>query len=175
MNLEGSVLHLIDLRSFSSLWFWIVVAVTWSGVTHSTMGVPYDMVLRARRRGGQHLADLETLVDIQVRRRLTVLRAAGWLIVLIWAAALSLICILGFGYGLELAQAFTLLLLPMTLVAGLRGRLILRLADGLLRGEALCKVLTWHRAGVQAVGLLAILATTMWGMWFNLNVRALGG
>lgn len=175
MNLDGSVLQLIDPGSFGSLWFWIVVALAWSAVTHSTLGVPYDMVLRARRRGGIHMADLESLIDIQLRRRSQIMQAAGGTIVLIWAAGVTLIATLGFGYGIELAQALALLALPMSLVAALRARLVGRLLARDLRGEALCKALTWHRTGVQALGLVAILATTLWGMWFNLNARALGG
>lgn len=174
MNTYGSFIQLIDLRSFSSLWYWIVVAVFWSRVTHSTFGVPYDMVLRARRKGGQHLADLEALVGIQIRRRATILHAAGATIVLLWATGLSALTVLGFGYGLELAQALALLALPATLVAGLRYRLLRQLGANPVEGEALCKALTWHRLGVQTIGLLAILITTLWGMWFNINLRALG-
>lgn len=174
MNTYGSFIQLIDLRSFSSLWYWIVVAVFWSRVTHSTFGVPYDMVLRARRKGGQHLADLESMVAIQIRRRATILHAAGATIVLLWAMGLSALAVLGFGYRLELAQALSMLAIPATVVAGLRYRLLTQLSDGTVAGEALCKALTWHRLGVQTIGLLAILATTLWGMWFNINLRALG-
>lgn len=175
VNSFGSVVQLIDLRSFSSLWYWIAVAVFWSRVTHSTLGVPYDMVLRARRRGGQDLADLQAMVALQLRRRAAILHQGGTLIALLWAMALSALGVLGFGYGLELAQAVTLLMLPATLVAGLRLRLMQRLAGRVPDGEALCKALTWHRLGVQTIALAAILVTTLWGMWFNLNVRTLGG
>lgn len=175
MDSYDSVFQLIDLRSFSSLWYWIVVAVFWSRVTHSTFGVPFDMVLRARRKGGQHVEDLQAMVAIQIRRRATILNAAGATIVLLWATGLSALVVLGFAYRLELAQALALLLVPATLVAMLRLRLLVRLGRAELAGEALCKALTWHRTGVQIMGLLAILVTTLWGMWFNLNVRALGG
>lgn len=175
MNWHGSVLSLIDLRSFSSLWFWIAVAVTWSTVTHNPLGLPWDMVQQARRRGGQHMADLEALVAIQIRRRQAIIGSSGVLLAGLWAAALSALAILGFGYGLELSQALTMLFLPLSLVGLLRLRLMAALARGEVAGEALCKRLTWHRAGVQAIGLTAILATSLWGMWFNINVRALGG
>jgi hypothetical protein len=75
----------------------------------------------------------------------------------------------------ELAQALSLLFVPWTLVAGLRLRLMQRLTRQDLQGEDLLKALTWHRMGVQTIGLAAILITTLWGMWFILNVRALGG
>jgi hypothetical protein len=175
VNTSGSVLELIDLRSFSSLWYWIAVAVFWSRLTHATFGVPYDMVLRARRHGGQDLADLEAMVGVQIRRRRAILRAAGPLIVLVWAMVLSMLAVLGWAYRVELAQALFLLIGPATLVASLRLRLLRRLEAQAPVGEALCKAMTWHRLGVQAIGLAAILATTLWGMWFNLNIRALGG
>jgi hypothetical protein len=175
LDWNGSVFSLIDLRSFSSLWFWIVVAVVWSSVTHNALGVPFDMVLRARRKGGSYQDDLETLVAIQLRRRQSILRTAGLGLVAIWAAGLTMLAILGFGYGVELAQALSLLALPCSLVAILRVRLMSRLLAGQLQGEALLKALTWHRMTVQGIGMFAILVTTLWGMWFNLNVRALGG
>lgn len=174
MNTFGSVLHLIDMRSFSSLWFWIAVAVFWSRATHYALDVPYDMVLRARRKGGAAMADLEALVGVQLRRRQDILASGGPLIAMVWAAALSMLAVLGFGHGIELAQALLLFLAPATLLGLLRLRLMRRLAAPLV-GEALCKALTWHRAIAQAIGLAAILVTTLWGMWFNLNIRLLGG
>lgn len=175
MNWHGTVLSLIDLRSFSSLWFWIALAVTWSAITHNPLGLPWDMVQQARRRGGQHMADLEALVAIQIRRRAAIIGSAGVVLAGLWAMALTALAILGFGYGLELSQALTLLFAPLTVVGLLRLRLMAALSEGRIVGEALCKRLTWHRAGVQAIGLAAILATSLWGMWFNINVRALGG
>jgi hypothetical protein len=175
VNTYGSVLQLIDLRSFTSVWFWIVVAVFWSRASHTIFDVPYDMVLRARRRGGADASDLEALVAIQLRRRQAILASAGPMIALVWATGLSMLVVLGFGYGIEMAQALSLLAVPATLVAGLRLRLMLRLQRASHDTEALCKALTWHRTGVQGIGIAAILATTLWGMWFNLNIRMLGG
>ena len=46
MDFYASVSEVIDLRSFSNLWFWIALAVMWSTVSHWVMGVPWDMVQR---------------------------------------------------------------------------------------------------------------------------------
>jgi hypothetical protein len=43
------VTEVIDLRSFSNLWYWIVLAILWSSLSHWTLGVPYHIVTRARR------------------------------------------------------------------------------------------------------------------------------
>lgn len=174
MSFYDSVFTLIDLRSFSNLWFWIALAVLWSGASHYVLGVPFDMVMRARREGDQAMADLETLVAIQVRRRVHIQRSSGLWITGFWAMVLSATLILGFGYGVELAQAFTLLGLPAALVLGLGFRLALRLEHAPLSGEGLTRVLTWHRLVVQGIGIVAVLATAVWGMFHNLSISVLG-
>ena len=64
------VFELIDLRSFSNLWYWIMLGVVWSMASHWVLGVPFDMIQRARRDGGQAEQDLEALVRINTQRML---------------------------------------------------------------------------------------------------------
>ena len=45
--------EVIDIRSFSNLWFWMVLAVMWSSASHRVIGIPYDMIQNAKRHGGQ--------------------------------------------------------------------------------------------------------------------------
>lgn len=175
MDWQGSIFTVISLRSFSSIWYWIILTLSWSAITHNPLGVPFDMVLRARRQGGADLRDLEAMVGIQIRRRQAVLHSAGVFVVGVWAAVLTGTAVLGFRHGVEIAQAVTLLLLPISVVGLIRVQLMARLTRDDTRGEELCKRLTWHRTGVQAIGLLAILITALWGMWYNLNIRTLGG
>ncbi|PWE30178.1 component of SufBCD complex [Pararhodobacter marinus] len=175
MNLTDSLFSTIDVRSFSNLWFWLVLAVAWSNVTHFVMGVPFDMVQRARRQGGEAMRDLNTLAAIQARRRLGILRASGVWLVGFWMAVLTSLALLGFRHGFELAQASFLLLAPLSLAGWLSLRLSLRVATGALVDEPLVRAIFWYRVVIQAVGLAAILVTTMWGMWHNLSVSTLGG
>lgn len=174
MNWYNSVFTLIDTRSFSNLWFWIVLAMMWSSISHYVLGVPFDMVVRARRQGGQAMSDLEALVAIQARRRLHVMQASGLWMTVLWAALLSAVAVLGFGYGMEFAQALTLLGFPAALVFALGFRLALQLEREEPQSEALTRVLTWHRFIVQAIGLAAILITALWGMWHNISLSVLG-
>ena len=64
MNLYQVLFELIDMRSFSNLWYWIMLAVMWSSASHWVLGVPFDVISRARRQGGALQDDLETLVRI---------------------------------------------------------------------------------------------------------------
>ncbi len=169
-----TLLQLINLRSFSSVWYWIVVIAVWSRLSYSALGVPYDMVLRARRQGGGAMADLEALLAVQLRRRAGFAETGGLILAAVWAAGVVFVAVLGFGYGVELAQAGALLLLPLSLVWLLRLRLVLRLCADPPKGLALCLVFQRHRRAVQMIAVFAILITTFWGVWFTLTTPILG-
>jgi hypothetical protein len=168
-----TVFELIDMRSFSNLWFWIVLAVLWSTASHYVLGVPFDMVTRARKIGGQAQTDLEDMVRINVNRRLYIANVSGLWLVAFTSAALTALAVLGFYYHAQFAQAVFLLFAPITGVNLLGLRTATRIEAEVPTGEALCKHLTSYRFQIQLIGILAIFVTAMWGMWQNLNVDAL--
>ena len=89
--------------------------MVWSTTSHWVLGVPYDMVLRARRNGGQTQIDLEDMVRINVNRLLYIGRVSGlWLGLLCFT--LTSLALLAFCYDVEFAQAVFLLAFPMTFV-----------------------------------------------------------
>lgn len=170
-----NVLVLIDTRSFSSVWYWIALAVTWSTVSHFTLGVPQDLIARARRHGGQAAADAEAMAHIHARRRLSVMRSAGHWVTCFVAAALTLLLVLGFGYGVEIAQALFLLMFPLSLTGIMSLRAAARIEVFNEYGPALWQRLARLRFWTQVTGMLAIFVTSMWGMWRILTTSVLGG
>lgn len=175
MQWYENVVELIDMRSFSNLWYWIALAVLWSSLSHWILGVPFDMVIRARRRGGQAAADLADLVRIHVRRRMHIARAAGPWLVGFTALVLTTLGLLGFVYDVEFCQAVFLMLAPSALVGGMSIRLAARIEAEAPEGEALCRLLARYRFWIQVIGVIAIFITSMWGMWRNLSLGVLGG
>ncbi|TVS05502.1 MAG: component of SufBCD complex [Rhodobacteraceae bacterium] len=174
MALIENIFSLISMRSFSSLWFWVVVAVYWSAVSRSVLGAPHDMIVRARKGDAQNLEDLHALIDITVRRKLRFTRRAGHWSLAFNAALMTVIGILAVQYGLELAQALLLLFVPMIIVRLLALRLAFRIERTNLRGPNLCRALLTHRFWVQAIGVLAIFITSIWGMLFVMSRSVLG-
>lgn len=163
------------MRSFSNLWFWIALAVFWSSASHWVLGVPYDMVMRARRHGGQAEVDLETMTRINVARLLYIGRMSGLWLLGLTCFVLTGLLILGFVYWVEFAQAVFLLALPMTLL-GLMSLVTARdIETGGLCGEALRRRLAKHRLRTQIIGTVFIFVTALWGMYQNLSIGALGG
>lgn len=173
MDWYRTVFDLIDFRSFSNLWFWIALAVLWSTTSHWVIGVPFDMVVRARKIGGETAQDLHDLVGINTRRLLFIARVSGLWLIGIAAFVFTVLIVLGFFYHVEIAQAVFLLLAPMAIV----GLLSLSTAQDItkmqLEGEDLYRRLSRHRMVVQAIGMVSIFITSLWGMWQNMQVFAI--
>ena len=170
-----TIFELIDMRSFSNLWFWIVLAVVWSTTSHYGLGVPFDMVLRAKRHGGQTEVDLEDLVRINSNRLLFIAQMSGLWIAGFACFFLTMLVLLGFVYGNEFAQAVVLLALPLSLVGLLSLSTARLVQDEDARGEQLRKRLLRHRLYTQIIGMVSIFVTALWGMYQNLNVGPFGG
>lgn len=176
MDWYYNVFEMIDMRSFSNLWFWIALAALWSSVSHWVMGVPWDMIVRARRKPSQDVhADLEALARVSAGRILFIAHETGLLLAGFCAFVFTCLLLLGFVYEREFAQAVFLLGVPMGVVWLLSLRTARRICDGALHGTALVDCLTRHRFNTQIVGIISIFVTAMWGMYKNVSASALGG
>ena len=169
------IFDLIDLRSFSNLWYWIALAVTWSSASHWVLGVPFDMVLRARRLGGQSEADLADIVRVNVSRILYIVEEAGHILTALVSFGLTSLILLGFVYGSEFCQALVLLLLPLSVVGMMTVSTARRIRASGDTGEALHRRLSLHRVTVQVIGMISIFITAFWGMLQNFNISVLPG
>ncbi len=172
MDFLDLVTQVIDLRSFSNLWYWIVLAILWSTLSHWVVGVPFDMVTRARRGHAQSADDMRKLAEINVNRILALSDNGGWIATAFLAFVLTSLCILGWVYRVEFCQALFLLAFPMAVVGGMS----ISTASRLRRGnyEDLVRILRMHRFSVQLLGIMFIFITAFWGMWVNLNGSVLG-
>lgn len=173
MDWYSTAFELIDLRSFSNLWFWIMLAVIWSTASHFVLGVPYDLVVRAARHGGQAEQDMLDLVRINSGRLIYIADMAGSWLIAIGFFIISSLGLLGFYYNIEFCQAVVLIMAPMMVVFSLSIRRA-RKITGLPAAETR-KALRAHRLIIQMIGVVSILVTSMWGMFYNLSVGVLGG
>lgn len=174
MDWYSVIFELIDMRSFSNLWYWIVLAVLWSTASHWVLGVPFDMISRAKRHGGQAQEDLETMVRINTGRTLHIVRTAGSWLVAIWAFVFTMLVLLGFVYDIEFAQAVLFLYAPFSILMllSLRTSLLVEAGEGV--GEALHRRLLRHRVATQILGMVAIFVTSLFGMYQNMHIGVLG-
>jgi hypothetical protein len=173
VNWYQTVFEVIDMRSFSNLWFWIVLAVVWSSASHWVLGVPYDTVLRAKNKGGQPEIDMRDMVRINVNRLLYVRDVSGLWMLGGGCFLLSTLAGLGFYYDLEFAQAVFLLMFPMSIVG-----LMSLFTASYIRAEGyvsdkLYAYLWRHRFATQLIGIVSIFVTSMWGMYKNLHLSSI--
>lgn len=168
MDWTQTLIDVIDFRSFSSLWYWIMLAVVWSSTSHWVLGVPFDLIVRARRDGGQAQADLEALTRINVGRILHIVGVSGPWLAGFAAFVHSTLLVLAVWYRIEFAQAVLFVALPMTLVGALSVATARAIAEAPPTGADLARRLIRHRFWTQLVGMLAIFATAMYGMYHNL-------
>ena len=173
MEVLDTVFEVIDMRSFSNLWYWIALAVLWSSTSHWVLGVPHDMIQRARREGGQAQRDLEDIVGINARRLLSMVDKGALVIVALGSFWLTGLGILAFWYNVEFAQAVFFLVFPMAFVVWLSVRVCRRIMAGENTGEALYRRMIVHRRWTQSIGMLAIFVTAMFGMWQNVSMSVL--
>jgi hypothetical protein len=173
VDILDTALEVIDLRSFSNLWYWIALAALWSSVSHWVLGVPHDMIQRARREGGQAQTDVEDLARININRLMNVVETGGWVLPGLAAFWLSALLVLAFWYDVEFAQALVLLMGPLVLVVWVSIRSSRKIIAEGGTGEPLFRRLTIHRRIVQVIGMLSITVTAFYGTWQNLSVSIL--
>ncbi|TWI31534.1 hypothetical protein [Paracoccus sulfuroxidans] len=153
-GLDG-ILALLDSRSFGSIWFWILLTAAWTLVGRRVLGVPVDVLQRVPPEPGPE-DDLDALVlldwlslslprwQIQTTEALLITGAVTFLF--------SALLILGFGYGLEMAQALCLLGLPFLLLLWLNYRLARRL--GTVLEGARTRQISPNTAAIRAAGMM---------------------
>lgn len=169
VNWYDSVFEVIDLRSFSNLWYWIGLAVLWSSVSHWVLGIPYDAILRARRGTPETaMQDVQDLTRVNVNRILYIFDVSGVLIALFGSAFVTTLGIVAFYYDIEFAQAVFLLGMPMLVVGALSVRTARRIRTTGVAGDDLVRLLLRHRFFVQLIGVASIFVTAMYGMYVNL-------
>ena len=170
MSILDTIFEVIDMRSFSNLWYWIGLAVLWSTTSYWVLGVPFDMITRARRQGGEAAEDLADIVRVNVNRILYIARVAGVALTAAVAFGLTTLGVLAFYYDVEFAQALFCLVFPMSIVGAMSIATAQRIAEEGLEPEVLYRRLMRHRLWTQVIGMASIFVTALYGMYQNLDV-----
>ena len=168
MNWTEAIARVITLDTFSNIWFWAAVVVSWAVACHWLIGVPFDVLVRARRGGAQAMADLEALVDINLRRIAWFQEVGGAGFAALAAFFLAGTGLLAIGYRFELAIGALILGAPLLCVAGINLAVATDLSRNPLRGEALVARLMRVRLWTQVLAAASLFVTAVFGMAFSI-------
>jgi hypothetical protein len=149
-----------SMTSFFSIWYWVLIIGIWSAVNHRTLGVPYDMLLRAGRLP-EVAARVDVLAEIAAGRLASLRDRLGVPLAALAGFALAVIGGVGFLGGLEVAQAAFALGFPLALVGAATIRLALEVRQSGVRGAELRAMLVRRHRWNQTIGFAAILATAL--------------
>jgi hypothetical protein len=169
VNWTQTVFEVIDLRSFSNLWFWIALAVMWSTTSHWVIGVPFDLIQRAAREGGQPFEDLQAIVRVNVNRLLYISNQSGLWLTGFMCFVLTALFLLAFVYHIEFAEALFFLGFPLSLVGLLSINTAMLISVEGMEADVLFRRLRRHRTYVQFIGMFSIFVTATYGMYQNLG------
>jgi len=170
VNWSTALFDVIDMRSFSNLWYWIGIAVLWSSMSHWVLGVPNDLIQRARKHGGAAEQDLIDIVRVNVNRLLGIARFSGpWLLMFVSFVNTALL-VLAFVYWIEIAQALFFIVLPLSITGAVSLSSAQHIETHATDAQSLYKMLHRHRLWTQIIGMISIFVTAMYGMYHNLTV-----
>ncbi|WP_341365874.1 component of SufBCD complex [Yoonia sp. BS5-3] len=161
--------YALDTATFSSIWYWLALVVTWAAASHWVLGVPYDILLFSRRYGAQAAEDLEKMVEINTRRIVTMMDWFGMWVVAAVAFTLSALALIGFLYRLEFAQGIFMLSFPLIFVGMINLSAARKLQAQMLTGKALWRRLFFLRVWIQGIAAISIFVTASYGMYFNIS------
>lgn len=151
-----------------------MIALMWAGLTRSSMGVPLDLLARARRMGGQAQLDVEALARIHAERYIYYWSQGKQFQVAVLAFVLSGLFVLAIWFHFEFAQAILFLLLPLVLISANALRGALRVLAGHGQGDALHKLIWRQRFFVQVIGFTFIFLTAIFGLLHNMTAGFYG-
>lgn len=158
-----------DDTTFFSIWYWLLTAVFWSLASHFTHGVPYDVLRRAQRHGGE---DAE-IADRLMRRMIVLVDhgAARWGV---WGAAaagflLAALAVAGTLGDSEAATGLFLLFAPAAAIFGIQLAEARRIAPHLheIPYEDLLAGFLRRRTANQVGGMLAVFLAVGLLTWLN--------
>lgn len=167
--------RLIETNSFSSIWFWLLVAITWSSASHWVLGVPFDLVQRAYREGGALEERVHMLLRINVARMENIQKIAGTIMIGFTSFMLTVFAVLGFFYWIEFFQAMFLLTFPLMIVGMINLYMAHRLDEELPTGKELFKMFRRTRLLIMFIGMLSIFVTSLWGMYHVISISSFPG
>ncbi|MGB0498307.1 MAG: hypothetical protein ACPGID_08205 [Rubricella sp.] len=161
----SDLFDLINYDSFRSVWFWIFMALAWNSICHWTLSVPFDELIRAERRGGDHLRWVEETAHAASGRFVFAFQRGGPWIVAFAFFFTAMIVTFALVFRFELAQAAAAFGVPLLAQTASETIAAHRVRRENLRGKKLIRFLAWRRFYHQLIALLSFFLAGIGLLW----------
>jgi hypothetical protein len=149
------LIETLAAASFLSIWYWVLHAVVWTLACYRTLGVPLDMLHRAR--GAPEIAGrVDALAQLASARIGGVHDLLGAPIAALIGFILAVLAVIGFGLAVEAAQAAFVIVLPLAVIGYSKLRLALAVRRRGMAGAELVLALARRRVWHQFIAILAM-------------------
>ena len=135
----------LEYDGFRTVWYWIFLVTIWIWRTHWTLGAPFGMILAAERDPDGTGRDLDRIVQGQARHAAGLSGSVGLALTAAAAFFVAGFATAGVAYGIEIAQAVLVILLPFIFVIWGERRLGQRVLSQALEGGQLRRALIRRR------------------------------
>ncbi len=171
LNFFDLVADAVNLRAFSALWYWVVLALLWIGLSQFILGVPLYLLARARRGDALSRRHIQMVAQFQANEILKTNEIVRMLWIGAAAFLVSALVVLGWGYGVEVCQALLFLIVPIIGAGGLSILTARRMAKR--NFETILEDLHTHRIIMNLIMVVVFAATVFWGLYANMTARVL--
>ena len=142
--------------SFQSHWYWVLHAVVWTLACYRTLGVPHDMLVRARR-DPEVAGRVDQLAHLACERVGGIFDSFGVPLAALAGFLLAGVFAMGFLSGIETAQAAFAILLPLAIIVYSKLRLALVVRGNGMAGPQLVLALSRRRVWHQFMAIAGML------------------
>lgn len=142
--------------SFQSIWYWVLHLLVWTLACYRTLGVPLDMLHRARATP-EIARRVDTLARLAAARIGGVYDLLGVPLAAVAGFVLAALSVIAFALRIEVVQAALLLLLPLAVIGYSKLRLALAVRRRGLCGAELVLALARRRVWHQFIAILAMI------------------
>lgn len=156
-------IDLFQTKSFDDIWYWLLLAVSWSLTTYWTMGVGNNEARAAQEKGGKYLSNFETLIAMYCDRVNEGIVRYGPPVMLVVSFVLAMLATLGFWFWILFAQAMFILVFPLCVTSLVSMVFASRQVRDPAEGRDLIKRYRKLRLVKQTIGVFAITTASFWG------------
>ena len=151
---------------FTSGWYWLITLIMWAALSHHILSVQFYALQFAKRTKDTDLqSNLLHAIRLAAQRNgIMYPKGVHPIAALVLGFAFGFLAFVSIVQGILWLQGVLFLVAPLTVVGGLRLRLIQSISGDNSDFEKVYRKIFWHRLGVLTFGAFVLFFQAFWGV-----------